>query len=481
MKTYQDLVEAKIGNELPQFVYDAIEDRKASDAFKDACIAYEYFCKKNATILQFEKWLYTVSGRKMRDVFSANYKFRNSFFRTIVEQENSYLLGEGVTFNKNDTKERLGGDAFDARIFDASEYALWGGVSFVFFNKDHIEPFKATEFVPLFGEEDGKLHAGIRFWQIDADKPLRATLYEEDGYTEYIKRKGESEFSIYAVKRPYKLIISRSEADGTEISDGGNYEGFPIVPLWANRQHQSEFEGLREKIDGYDLIQSGLANDIDEAAHFYWLIKNAGGMDDFDLAETIERLKTVHAATVDETGSIEAQTMDVPVDARKYALEDLQKSIYRDAMAFDPEAISTGNATATAIKAAYENLDLKCDRYESCVTDTIQALLRLAGIEDSPTYKRSKIINEQEETNMILSAKDYLDDETILKHLPFLSPDEVKSILAKKKREDEEKRKYEKQNLQMQDGETNPANMEAAPQNLQVQTQNPANSLEAST
>ena len=134
-------------------------------------------------------------------------------------------------------------------------------------------------------------------------------------------------------------------------------------------------------------------------------------------------------------------------------------------MAFDPEAISTGNATATAIKAAYENLDLKCDRYESCLTDTITAILKLAGIDDSPSYKRSKIINEQEQTNMVLSAKDYLDDETILKHLPFLSPDEINSILEKKKIEEKNKLNEENQNKNtespiLQDSKQNPANQQ---------------------
>ena len=69
--------------------------------------------------------------------------------------------------------------------------------------------------------------------------------------------------------------MRESIADGTEILDGENYPGFPIVPLWANREHQSELTGLREKIDGYDLIQSGLANTIDEASMIYWRVKNA--------------------------------------------------------------------------------------------------------------------------------------------------------------------------------------------------------------
>lgn len=48
-----------------------------------------------------------------------------------------------------------------------------------------------TEFVPLHDEEDDALKAGIRFCQIAPDKPLRMTLYELDGYTEYIPQEQE--------------------------------------------------------------------------------------------------------------------------------------------------------------------------------------------------------------------------------------------------------------------------------------------------
>ena len=37
---------------------------------------------------------------------------------------------------------------------------------------------------------------------------------------------------------------------------------------------------------------------------------------------------------------------------------------------------------------------------------------------------------------MILTAAQYLDDETILKHLPFLTPDEVDEIQKRKAEED---------------------------------------------
>lgn len=446
MRTYEDLLDV-VNDEQKRiaFIQNAIFEYKASDFYKNGTTAYEYFCRRNKTITEYQKLLYTMSGEAVPDNFSANYKFCNAFFQIFVMQENSYLLGNGVTFNEDSTKERLGGDRFDNVLFDLAEYALWGAVSYGFFNLDHIDAFKMTEFVPLIGEEDGALHAGIRFWQIDDTKPLRATLYEEDGYTDYIWRldratQGFKDGEILHNKRPYVQIVQTSGVDGEEIMDGENYPGFPIVPLWANKMHQSEITGLRSKIDGYDLIQSGFANDLDEASMIYWTITNAGGMDDIDLAKFVERMKTVKAAVVDEQGShAEAHTMDVPYAAREAALADIRDSLYRDAMALDTDKISAGSVTATAIQAAYENLDLKCDRFEMCVSDFIEAILKLIGVEDSPTFKRTKVVNMAEETQMILQAANYLDEETMLKHLPWLSPDEIEEIMERKQAEEMER------------------------------------------
>lgn len=443
MFTYEDLLNVDSTNEkkLINFVLSAIVEYKSSDQYRTAVVGYDYFRRKNTTITEYQKLLYTLSGETVPDNFSANYKFCNAFFQIFAMQENSYLLGNGVTFNEEDTKNKLGGDRFDNVLMELGEFALWGGVAYGFYNLDHVDTFKATEFCPLIGEEDGALHAGIRWWQIDSTKPLRATLYEQDGYTDFIWRinqRGESEEGqILHPKRPYVQIVATSPADGDEILDGENYPGFPIVPLWGNLTHQSELTGLREKIDGYDLIQSGLCNTIDEASLVYWTITNAGGMDDIDLAKFVERMKTVKAAVVDEQGSTaEAHTVNVPYQAHETALENLRDSLYRDAMALDTDKISAGNVTATAIQAAYQNLDLKCDRFEMCVSDFIEGILKLIDIEDSPTFKRTKVVNMTEETNMVLAASEYLDDETILKHLPFLSPDEIETIMENKEAEE---------------------------------------------
>lgn len=445
MKFYEDLLDVPQGDleKLLDFILGAITDHKRSPLYNEAKIAYEYFKKRNVTITQYQKLLYTLAGDAVPDNYSSNYKFCNAFFPIFVRQENSFLLGNGVTFNNDGTKKALGGDTFDSKLYNAGENALWGAVSFMFFNLDHIDVFDVLEFVPLRGMEDGALHAGIRFWQIDPQRPLRATLYEKDGYTDFIweadKNKSNSDVKgrVLKEKQPYQKTVAVSEVDGVEILDGKNYPSFPIVPLWGNKEHQTELTGLREKIDGYDLIQSGFANDLDDASQIYWIIQNAGGMDEVDLAKFMNQIKRVKAAVIeDNEAHAEAHTMELPYQARQAGLQDIRDSLYRDAMALDTDKLSAGNVTATAIETSYENLELKCDGYEYCVTEAITALLAIVGIEDSPTYHRRKTTNQPEITTMVLSAGEYLDDETILKHLPFLNIDEIDEILQRKDEEE---------------------------------------------
>ena len=423
MITYQDFLQVGQDiNHIMAFIHSAIFQHKSSQMYKTAVVADEYDKRRNRTIVNYQKLLYTISGKAVPDNFSANYKLCSNFFNRFVVQENQYLLGNGVTWNEESTGEKLGKD-FDTRLQELGKYALTHGVAFGFFNLDKVQVFKLTEFVPLLDEEDGAMKAGIRFWQIDDSKPLRATLYELDGYTDFIWNRrdenGKVAGEVLHDKRPYKVTVTYSEAEGMEIYDGENYPSFPIIPLWGNPHHQSEFVGLREGIDAYDLIKSGFCNTVDEASLVYWTISNAGGMDDIDLVEFVEHMKTVRAAVTD--GNAEAHTVEPPYGAREAVLERIRNDLYDDAMALDTKEISGGAATATQIRAAYEPLNNKTDQFEYCVIDFIDGLLFVAGIEDSPTFTRSLIVNTQEEINNVITASEYFDqDYTTRKLLTLL-------------------------------------------------------------
>jgi hypothetical protein len=438
IKTYQDLL--KVGQSEKQrmdFVLSAINEHKSSEQYKIARDAELYAKGKNATIMNYQKLLYTLTGQAVPDNYSANHKCASGFFKRFVTQETAYLLGNGITFEEKTTKNKLGKN-IDSVLYKGAKSALIQSVSFGFYNKDHVEMYSFTEFVPLFDEENGALMAGIRFWQIDDTKPLRATLFEVDGYTDYVKRK-DKDMSVMNEKRKYIQFVKSSKVDGEIIFDGKNYPTFPIVPLWANPEKQSELVGKREQIDCYDLIKSGFANDLDEASMIYWTITNAGGMGDIDLAKFRERMKVVKAAVVDasdEGTKVEAHTMDVPYQSREAYLSRLEKDLYKDSMALDTEQIAAGQVTATQIEAAYEPLNEKADEFEMCVHEFINGILAVAGIEDTATFKRSQIVNRSEETSMILMSAEYLDDETILRKLPFLTEDEIEGILQRKDAEE---------------------------------------------
>lgn len=413
MLTFQDLQKAtqKSQKETIDFVQTAINNHKSSALYSTALVADEYNRHLNRTIIQFQKLLYEASGQPVVDLKAANYKLRSNFFNRFVTQQNQYLLGNGAKWKEETTQDAIGQD-FDTQLQDAGEKALVHGVSFGFWDMNHITVFSLLEFVPFWDEETGALRAGVRFWQIDSEHPMRATLYEEDGFTEYIWRKGEDGEEL-APKRAYILNLEGTNADGMEIQDGKNYPGFPIVPLWGNKYHQSEFIGMRENIDCYDLIKSGFASDIDEAQEIYWIIQNAGGMDDIDRAEFLQRLRKTKVANLDDDQSVEAKTVEVPYQARETMLERLRSDMYEDYMGLDTKNLASGAVTATQIEAAYEPMNEKADKYEYCILEFIGQILKLAGIEDSPTFTRSMVVNVSESINNVIAGAQYLSQDYV--------------------------------------------------------------------
>lgn len=418
MVTYQDFLAA---SDKTQFVKSCIEKHKTSDLYQTALLADEYDRHENRTIKRFQKLIRDVTGRDIPDIWGANYKMASRFFSRFIVQENQYLLGNGITWGDESTGDKLG-KHFDTQIQKLGRMALSGGVSFGFWNLDHMEPFSVLEFVPLYDEENGALMAGVRWWQIDTDKPLRATLYETDGFTEYQWDKDHASGFVLYEKRAYKLNKSVSVIDGV-LYKGENYPTFPIVPLWGNPQKQSEIIGLQEQIDCYDLIKSGYANNVEDGSIIYWALNGSGGMDEKDLSQFVEKMKSLHAAIMDDGVKAEPHQLEAPYESREALLKKLRADMYEDAMALDTQNIASGAVTATQIKAAYEPLNSKTDEYEYCVRQFLEGLLAIVGIQDEPTFTRSVLVNSQEEIQTISQVTQYLDDEYITRKVLTLLGD----------------------------------------------------------
>ena len=448
MITYQDFLQVSDQDfDRSEFVRKVITAHKDSNLYITARIADDYDRSRNTTIMNYQKTVTMVTGQVVPDPFSAAHRSTSNFFNVFITQLNQYLLGNGVDW-KGKAPEVLGKD-FDTKLQKAGKNALIGGVSFGFFNLDHIDVFSVLEYAPLYDEEDGSIKAGVRFWQIDDQKPLRATFYELDGYTNYMWSSKYAppepwvrirEDVYMQSKKPYIIRTITSEIDGTEIYAEENYPTFPIVPLWGNPHHQSEIVGLQEKIDAYDFILNGFEDDLDNA-QLYWIIKGAGGMDDPDLMRFLDRLRMVKAVAPAEGQDVTPVEVNIPVEAREKLLDRLEKQLYKDAMIMNPEDIAGGAATATQIKAAYERQNNKADQFEYCVREFLDNICKIAGVENEASFTRSLIVNTQEEVTTVVSAAEYLDREYVTRKILTLlgDGDQADEVIRRMEEEDRER------------------------------------------
>lgn len=436
MITFQDFEKARTDNKLADFVLQAISEYAATDDYQNAILGREYMRQCNRTIVNTRKWLRDAFGQRVPDLYSPNYRAASAFYKANNIQIAQHLLSNGATFQNEGTKDRLGGAEFDNKLVRCVRAALSEGRAYGFFDGEKVTILYADQLVPLLDENTGAIRAAIRHWRLDSGKPLNITLYEENGYIEMRQEKSEPLKCLpgfsWTEPKPYRSIVARDRTGAAEVIGYENFPGLPIVPCYSNYDRVAEIVGKRENIDLYDLIKSGLANNIEEASFIWWEMSNASGMDDVDIARFKQRLTEMHVAKTSGQTQLTAHQLEVPTQAREALLNRLENDIYSDAMTVNMDRIAGGEVRAASIRAAYMRLNARVDELEYCVIEFIKGLLDLIGVEDVPSFTRSPVVNDDEVTQMVLSAAEYLDEETLLNKLPFLSADEVEQVLERR-------------------------------------------------
>lgn len=447
MITYQDLEEARSAGdeEVRALVLRVVGEHVRSETYKTARTADEYDHRRNVTINEYVRVVFTLTGAPVEDYTASNNKIASNFFNRLNTQRVMYSLGDGVSFvdpyeagdgTGDDTKEALG-PHFDHDLREVSYYACIHGRAYGFWNMDRMHVFPLTEFAPLHDERSGSLRAGVRFWRLADGKPLNVVLYEEDGYTEYVED-GSGRLEEVAPKRSYVTEVSTVPFDGVPVvTSEQNYGPLPVVEFFASRLKQSTLIGMREAIDSYDLIRSGFANDLTDCAEIYWIVENYGGMSDADLAKFRDRMRINHIVTADTSrgGRVSPYTQEIPYQSRQAYLADARSGIYEDFGALDVHAVAAG-ATNDHIDAAYQPLDENAADFEHWISDGVRQILALMGVEDTPVFHRNRISNQSEQVDMVIKEAPYLDRETVLRKLPNLTPDEVLAVLQRTDDED---------------------------------------------
>ena len=449
MITYQDYEKAE---NKTRWIQSAITKYRGSDEYRRALQEKEYMAGRNTEIMNVSRIIYDMRGLPQTNFAASNIKIRNRLIHRLVTDRCSYSLGNGVSFagagdkdGKDTTKETLG-DNFDQAVYQWAYWAQANGAAYLYVHIGHDKDewqyslFKKTEFLPLYDERTGVLRGGVRFWSVEWGKrPITAVLYTETGYTRYEtpeKRYSLSSLEMVEEERPYVETVETSDAYGDEVTEAGNFSSLPIFPLYSGENRDSALDNLKPLIDAYDMILSGFANDLRDCAQVYWLVTGALGMTESDKQQLLDRLMLQHMAVVDgENSGLTPYTQEIPYNARNEALKQIRNQMYENFGGFDVHTVEAG-ATNDHIEAAYWPMDEEADAFEYQLITSIRMILDMMGIEDVPVFIRNRVSNQKEQTDMILSAASYLDNETILKKLPWITVDEVDGILLRTGNED---------------------------------------------
>lgn len=438
MLTYNDLLKCgENEQERIEFIQRLIREHKASVIYRTAERAMAYYNGENPDIAAYEKYVYDLKGVAHRDYVSPNSKIRNGYYPLIIDEAVSHLLANGVGFEKEQDKEKLGVD-FDDTIKKIYREALVCGVSYGFYNGEKTIHIPYLQFAPVLDDYTGRLRAGIYWTQIDEQKPLTVYFYEQDGFTIYVQEYGE-EMKVAKEKQSYIVDYIENEAEGKYYVENNSSSYLPIYPLY-NLTGKSNIIGSLEILIALDLMASQLVNNVSSSELVYWVLKNYGGMDDIADANFIVNLIKSHVIHVDDDGAAEPHQLEVAFEANDAAFARLKAMLFENLRGVNHEIMDAGNLTATAINSAYSRLRNFSGLIESNVFEFIRGLLRIAGIdeEETFTFEYNETINTTEMINNVIASAQWLGDTATTEKLALLNGlgDKIDEIMKEKSAEE---------------------------------------------
>ena len=459
MIIYQDFLEA---TDKKKFIIGAINQFKSSKEYRDMVEAQNYYKGLNPTIMGRNFKFYSTGGELYDDIFRSNNKVSSGTFGKITQQLSSYLLANGVTISDESIKKDFG-RWFDVKVQELGIISLVDGVGYGYIYIDERGQFKlqnwrGTEAIPLFDERTGVIMAMIRFWQIDANRPMYVEFYTQEG-KETFRATGDDKVEVIEEKSSY-IKAKNTDIMGTTIAEIGNFSVLPVIPLYCKEDKATSLtQPIKSKIDLYDIILSDFGNNLEDSNDVYWVLKNYDGQNIGEFLEAFKKYKTI---AVDDEGSAEPKTMEIPYQARQEALEKLRKDIYEDAMALDVSVLSGGSLTNVAIKANMMNLDLKADLFENQVYSFLYSVidLYLEFKNKNTDYEieliRRSIVNDTELIDNIQKCRNDISHETALRLNPYIKDEKEEMELI----DEEGMSKYNEQPLEFPIGENTPKQKE---------------------
>lgn len=436
-----------------------IDTDNASDKKKAARKGQAYY-DGDHDIKDYRLFYFNADGVLVEDKTRSNARISHCFYQELVDQAVQYILSGDDGFIKSDDpslQERLNeyfndNEDFTAELSEVITGSMAKGFEYMFSYKNEEDKlsFMCADSIGVVEVEarfssDKKDH--IIYWyvdRVDADgKKIKRIMDWDDTETWLYSQKGDGQIELDQTVpiNPKPHVLYQKEGDETNFYE----RSFGFVPFFRLDNNKKQFSGLKtvkDLIDDYDLMASGLTNNLQDFDTPLHVVK---GFQGDNLDELQQNLKTKKIIGVDEDGGVEVKTIDIPYEARKQKLELDEKNIYRFGMGLNTSGLKDTNATTNiAIKSAYSLLDLKCSKFIIRLKQFLRKIIKVVLDEindtDGTDYQMKDIYflfepevmsNAQENAqidlvhaqekqvmiNVLLSLATQLDNETLMQNI----------------------------------------------------------------
>ena len=353
-----------------------------------------------------------------------------NYFRLLVDQKIEYLLAEDVTADiPNLTDQLIDG------IYDASLNTTAWLYAYIYDGKLQYTFVHDSEIIPIYTNYGKVLESLIRYYNID-ENIIQVEVWTANSLT---KVKIEADKVTSTIKAPHYVTQSvyQGELEEEEMKFFGQ---IPFIPLYNNRDRESDLVNVKELLDVYNTTSSGFVSNIEDFQEA--LIKLTGFSADEDvLVETMNQMKKYKMVGLPENSDVSKLVIEIPVAPRELLLRLVKDNIFLLGKGVDSSKVGDGNITNVVIKARYAGLDMKSNNTEKEVKKFYTQLIEFSNKFDSTTYtneitfNKTLLINESEITSDCIKAIPLIDagllsKKSLMSHIPFIVDldEEIKQI-----------------------------------------------------
>lgn len=376
----------------------------------------------------------------------ADNRVSNNLHQLLVDQEAGYVatVAPQIDVDSETDNQRIRnvlGDQFALVINKEVIDAANAGVGWLHYWIDEDNNFRygivtPSQITPVYDTTlDNKLLGVLRSYkQLDTDVGKYFTVHEywNDKEAQFFKTKASDQTVI----EPFNKIVSYDTTAGYETGQSNTYTHnlgrVPFIPFPKNIYQKPDLFKYKGLIDAYDHIYNGFLNDVSDVQQVILVLNNYGGTDLKEFMDTLRDYKAIkfnNAGNGDKSG-VEKLTIDIPVEARKTLLDLTRENIFTEGQGIDPNKFETTNASGTAIKMLYSNLELKAANtqayFTNSINDLIRAIMRYLNLKDpegrkiTQTWKRTRVEDDLAKAQTVATVANYTSKEAIARSNPIV-------------------------------------------------------------